>query len=208
MKFALLVMLIAAAAPAQMQRAGFATGYMYSYYIPQSASTPWRPAWSPDGTELAFAMSGSIWKIAPGDTTAYELTANATYDSSPAWSPDGRFLVYTAEDSDGVNLMLMNVATRESTVLTRGSNIHTDPVFSPDGKSIAFVKSIQSPRGTAATAPAGFHVYTMPFDNGKTGSPVQITEQNSFGRARLYFSPADDHISPHWSPDGKELMLV
>ncbi|MBM3785581.1 MAG: hypothetical protein FJW30_14550 [Acidobacteria bacterium] len=208
MKFALLVMLIAAAAPAQMQRAGFATGYMYSYYIPQSASTPWRPAWSPDGTELAFAMSGSIWKIAPGDTTAYELTANATYDSSPAWSPDGRFLVYTAEDSDGVNLMLMNVATRESTVLTRGSNIHTDPVFSPDGKSIAFVKSIQSPRGTAATGPAGFHVYTMPFDNGKTGSPVQITEQNSFGRARLYFSPADDHISPHWSPDGKELMLV
>ncbi|MFN7934705.1 MAG: CehA/McbA family metallohydrolase [Bryobacteraceae bacterium] len=207
MKLALLFVLLAAAVPAQMRRASFASGYMYSYYIPQSASTPWRPAWSPDGKEIAFGMSGSLWKIRPGDTTAYELTANATYDSAPAWSPDGRFLVYTAEDANGVNLMLLNVATLESTVLTRGSDIYTDPVFSPDGKTIAFVRKIQT-RRSAGRSPSGFHVYTMSFDNGKTGNPVQITEEHSFGRARLYFSPEDDHISPHWSPNGKELMLV
>jgi len=90
--------LCAVAAQAQMQRAKFATDYMYSYYVPQSASTPWRPAWSPDGKEIVFGMSGSLWKIRPGDTTAYELTANSTYDSSPAWSPDGRFIVFTGED--------------------------------------------------------------------------------------------------------------
>ena len=99
------------------KRASFATGYMYSYYVPQSASTPWRPAWSPDGKELAFAMSGSIWKIRLGETTAYELTANKTYDSSPSWSPDGRWIVYTAEDGQGVNLMLLNLATKESAAL-------------------------------------------------------------------------------------------
>lgn len=26
--------------------------YMYNYYLPPTASTPWRPAWSPDGKEL------------------------------------------------------------------------------------------------------------------------------------------------------------
>ena len=34
--------------------------YMHSYYLPGASSTPWRPAWSPDGREITFAMSGSI----------------------------------------------------------------------------------------------------------------------------------------------------
>src|SRR6476661_9374327 len=74
-------------------------GYMYSYYVPPASSTPWRPAWSPDGKTLAFSMAGSLWKIRLGDDTAYELTANRTYDSSPAWSPDGRWIAYSTEGS-------------------------------------------------------------------------------------------------------------
>jgi len=190
---------ILACAAQAAERGRFASGYMYSYYVPQSASTPWRPAWSADGKALAFAMSGSIWKIAVGETTAYELTANRTYDSSPAWSPDGRWIVYTAEDAAGVNLMLLNVATGESTALTRDASLHLDPVFSPDGRRIAYVRN--EPRGT-------FHVYAMPFGDGKAGAPVQITAENDFGRARLYFNRYDDHISPAWSPDGKELLVV
>jgi TolB protein len=181
------------------KRGSFASGYMYSYYVPPASGSPWRPCWSPDGREIAFSMSGSIWKIRAGGTVAHELTANATYDSAPAFSPDGRWITYTAEDLQGVNLMLLNLATGESTRLTTGDGLNVDPVWSPDGSKIAFVR--KEPKGQ-------FQIYYLPFDGARAGSMVRLTQQNDFGRARLYFEHFDDHIQPTWSPDGKEMILV
>jgi hypothetical protein len=111
------------AASAQALKRG-AYGGMYSYYVrpPRDLLAAFLVA---GRQEIAFSMSGSIWKIKVGDSVAQELTANRTYDSEPSWSPDGRWIAYTAEDSQGVNLMLLNVATGESTrVVTGGFNLN------------------------------------------------------------------------------------
>src|SRR6266508_3575365 len=140
-RVAVLSIAFIASVPVQAAKRGsYASGYMYSYYIPPAAGSPWRPCWSPDGREIAFSMSGSIWKIKPGDSVAHELTANPTYDSEPAWSPDGRWIAYTAEDSQGVNLMLMNMATGESTLLA-GGGFDLKPTWSPDGSKLAYLHS-------------------------------------------------------------------
>src|ERR1700738_3578426 len=34
-----------------------------AYLPPVPGSTPWAPAWSPDGNWIAVGMSGSIWKV-------------------------------------------------------------------------------------------------------------------------------------------------
>ena len=107
--------------------------YMHNYYFaPAPSSTPWAPAWSPDGSSLAVAMSGSIWTIEPASGSARELTYNRKYHSMPDWSPDGRWIVYVADDGGAtIQLEIVNVATGESRALTSDEQIYMDPVFSP-----------------------------------------------------------------------------
>src|SRR5262249_50846767 len=128
--------------------------YMINYYFPPAPSSyPWWPSWSPDGKWIAFAMHGSIWKIALDGSTAYELTYDRNYHSSPEWSPDGKWLAYTSDtDGQSVNLMLLNLGTGISTPLTQGQHVNVDPAWSPDGKRIAYV----------STRPSGyFNVFVM-----------------------------------------------
>ena len=176
--------------------------YMHNYYLaPAASSTPWWPSWSPDGKRIAFAMDGSIWTIEVGSSAAKELVFSPReYLSSPEYSPDGRWLAYTADDdAKSINLRLLNVATGASTNLTTGTDLNHEPAWSPDGKRLAYV----------STAPNGFfNVYVMEIADGKPGRVTQVTTDHAFGRDRLYFGDTDVHISPVWSPDGRELLLV
>ena len=175
---------------------------MHNYYFaPAPSSTPWAPAWSPDGTTIAIAMSGSIWTVTPSTGAARELTYNRKYHSMPDWSPDGRWIVYTADDGGGtIQLEIVNVQTGESRALSSDQQIYMDPAFSPDGTRLAYV----------ATRPAGnFNVYIRPIKDGAfAGEEIAVTRDNDFKRDRLYFGSMDMHINPAWLPGGKELLIV
>lgn len=176
--------------------------YMHNYYFPPApSSTPWAPAWHPDGRELAFSMAGSIWSVDIETGAARELTYNAKYHSSPAWSPDGRWLAYTADnDGETIQLEVLEAATAEMHRLTDDEFVYTDPVFSPDGTMLAYV----STKGNGF-----FNVYIRPIRNGRwAGEEIAVTRDNDFGRNRLYFGPMDMHITPAWLPNGRELLLV
>ncbi len=176
--------------------------YMFNFYFPPSpSSTPWAPAWSPDGEWIAVAMSGSIWKVAPDSGVAHELTYDEKYHSSPDWSPDGRWIVYTADDGgETIQLQVVDLETGESNALTDDDFIYTDPVFSPDGTQVAYV----------STKPNGyFNLYLRAFRDGQwAGEEVALTTDNSYGRERLYFGEWDMHLTPTWMPDGQELLVV
>ena len=175
--------------------------YMQNYYLPPAASTPWRPAFSPDGQEIAFAMAGSLWKIRIGETTAYELTAEPTYNSSPIYSPDGRWIVYSADAaSRSINLRLLDLTTGETHALTQGEHVNLDPAFAPDGRSIFYV----------STEPNGwYNIHRLPLDeSGNPGQPVRLTEEHSYANARLYFGAMDLNVEPTISPDGTEMILL
>ena len=176
--------------------------YMHNYYLPPApSSTPWAPAWAPDGRSIAVAMSGSLWRIDPATGAADELTADDSYHSLPAWSPDGRFITYVADDG-GTNIQLraLDVASGKTWSLGDDKYVYLDPVFSPDGTRLAYV----------STKPNGyFNVYVRPIRDGRwNGDEIAVTTDRSFGRERLYFGEWDVHITPAWLTDGQELLLV
>jgi TolB protein len=176
--------------------------YMYNYYFgPAPSSTPWAPAWSPDGKWIAVAMSGSIWKVDLSSGVAHELTHNLKYHSMPHWSPDGKWIIYTADDGGRtIQLEILNVETGEIRELSNDSFVYMDPVFSPAGDRVAYV----------STRPNGFfHVYVRAIKDGRwAGDEIPISRENKYANSRLYFGAEDLHITPAWVPDGKELLIV
>ncbi len=56
-----------------------------------------------------------------------------------------------------------------------------------------------------------FHVFVVPVANANgspSGEAVRITEEHDSGLPRYYYSRFDQYLSPTWSPDGKELILI
>jgi Tol biopolymer transport system component len=176
--------------------------YMFNYYFPPApSSTPWWPAWAPDGKSIAIAMQGSLWRVDPATGAATELVTSRKYLSSPAWSPDGKWLVYTADDEGkDIQLEILNVSSGESHALTLDHQIYTDPVFSPDGKRLCYV----------STRPSGyFNIYIRPIRDGAwAGEESALTRDHKYPRERLYFGSWDIHTQPAWTPDGKEIVFV
>jgi hypothetical protein len=74
-----------------------------------------------------------------------------------------------------------------------------DPRWSPDGGRIAFVSTSHEGR---------FHVFVAEIRDGAIGETRRLTEDHDSGLPRYYYGPFDHYLSPTWSPDGNEIILV
>ena len=71
--------------------------------LTSSPDRDWQPAWSPDGTRIAFASnrgnvdgSDDIYVMNSDGSGLAKLISNSGDDSFPAWSPDGSRLAFVS----------------------------------------------------------------------------------------------------------------
>jgi TolB protein len=154
------------------------------------------PAWSPDGTRIAFSSyrdgNYELYTMAPDGSDVIRLTNTAMAEAEPAWSPDGMSIAYAAnlvrgeqgcgwigtpispgsidpaEETPGIYIVSLG---RNRRWRVSGGNGVTDPTWSPDGTSIAYV-SIFTGDGQLYTVDAFSGLQTqLTFDPTPKSSP-------------------------------------
>ena len=165
------------------------------------------PAWSPDGRTIAFFSGVKIYLMNADGTEHQALKRlwNARR-ASLAWSPDGRKLAFLAAggpyrpvlddllrsgcgqycfqlyvlNSDGSGLR--NLTSKLSAAQGFGAGLASDPVWSPDGRKIAFVRLSK-----------------------RLG--VYVVNADGSGMRNLTPKPVGTYASPAWSPDGRSIAF-
>lgn len=147
-----------------------------------SPEDDWDPAWSPDGTRIAFDRQddGYNWiYVANADGSGVRrLTAN--FNWHPDWTPDGRIsfigdggIWLINANGSGKRLIAqapIEITGREASVMA----------WSPDGARVAF----------------------------STGSALWVMRSDGTARTKLYGDPDRQTGYPVWSPDGRQIAFT
>ncbi len=145
------------------------------------------PAWSPDGTRLAYvSFEGRKPVVYVQSLTTGARSAVANFwgsNSAPAWSPDGKRLAVVLTKDGGSQIFIISADGGGATRLTRSAAIDTEPNFSPDGELLLFT----SDRGGSP------QIYGMPASGGE---PRRLTFEGTY------------NVSPRFNPDGKSFTFI
>lgn len=110
------------------------------------------PSWTPDGRALLFTSdrggSPQIYRQPLTGGDAERLTFNGGYNASAKLSPNGKLLTYVTKTGNGYNVAVMDVASRQSMVLTDSPD-DDSPTFSPNGRMILY-ETLEGRRRTLA----------------------------------------------------------
>jgi TolB protein len=168
------------------------------------------PAWSPDGSMLAFPritqtgnrfrstlITRSLATGAERRLVAVDLGSRLSWVSEPAWSPDGSMVAYTHSRLDSEYhfrplIRVVSSAGGEPRTLIRDAQ---SPAWSPDGGKLAFA-SVKDRNGRRCGSDECWYA-----------GELYTAKADGSGARRLTANEGDD-ARPTWSPDGSRLLFT
>jgi len=145
-------------------------------------------ALSPDGKKIALIAHGEVFAASAKDGgEAQRLTHTPTAENDPVWSADSMKLVYRSEagsgEGSGHNLVMYDFATSKETVLTQPGSEDESPKWSPDGKSVAYLRNDKE-----------LHVLTVPAQSGSAVAD-RVVASGDLPRSSVAWSPDSQWIA-------------
>jgi TolB protein len=133
--------------------------------VTRDAGIETEASWSPDGRHLVFTSDRGgkpqLYLISVNGGEPQRLTYDGAYNARGVFSPDGRHLAMVQGGDGGYRIAVMDMASRSSRVLTRGS-LDESPGFSPDGRTILYIRKDGGPEQLAAVSLDGKQHFTVP----------------------------------------------
>jgi Tol biopolymer transport system component len=135
------------------------------------------PTWSPDGRAIAYASDDDVYVINADGSDRRTIAPNAK-GVALAWSPLGDKIAFMSARDGDLDIYVMNADGSGQRNLTRNTAGDRDPVWSPNGLRIAFVRNWQ--------------VWVM---NADGSAQRRLTRNRS------------NNLNPEWSPDGQKIAF-
>ncbi|AFR02685.1 Tol-Pal system beta propeller repeat protein TolB [Pectobacterium brasiliense] len=143
----------------------------YNQFVVHRSPQPlMSPAWSADGSKLAYVTFESgrsalvIQTLANG--AIRQVASFPRHNGAPSFSPDGSKLAFALSKSGSLNLYVMNLGSGQISQVTDGRSNNTEPTWFPDSQTLAYT-SDQAGRP---------QVYKV---NANGGAPQRLTWEGS-----------------------------